>query len=239
MPGRFPLQHDGASGGARRALPPWPIVVCVVVLIVVRAVSSQLSYSFVTPWQYSALEIGMGLTLFSFWFWPPHPRQPRGFSWLSLRLASQLGLAYLLLLPLCERACGSNDLEKWMLLHRPAHFFLLSHPFARLLAQLRLDARRPVHEILGPTALFLFWGLMLPAGLQVLRDDAPRALTAMLVVVPIATLVLLIIYFKRGAGDEPWWRALGRLCLRYWSLPVLFALGELCLVMCGVLATLD
>jgi len=201
-------------------------------MVVVRAVSSQLDYRSSVPWQDSAMEVGMGLTLFSFWIWPPL-RMP------GLRLALQLGLVYLLLLGPCARAHDDDDVAKWILLHRPVYFFFLSHAFARLLARLRLDASLSVYEVLGPTALFLFWGLMLPMGLQALPKGAPRVLTAMLLLVPIATSVLLSIYFRRGAGDGPWWRKLGRLSRRYWSLPVLFLLGELSAVFFGVLVTLD
>lgn len=178
------------------------------------------------------MEVGMGLSLFGFWLWPPH----RG---VGLRLATQLGLIYLLLLGPCARAHEDDSVAKWVLLHRPIHAFLLSHGLARLLARLRLDASLPVYEVLGPTAVFLFWGLMIPAGSHALPDNAPKVLTAVLLVVPIATAMLLSFYFRRGAGVGRWWRKLAGLSVRYWSLPALFLLGELSAVLFGVWATLD
>lgn len=216
----------------KSAVPPWPVALCVFVVFVVRAVSSQLNYRFWVPWQESAMEVGMGLSLLGFWLFPPRRA-------VGLRLAAQLGLVCLLLLGPCARAHEDDSVAKWVLLHRPIHLFLLSHGLARLLAQLRLDASLPVHEVLGPTALFLFWGLMLPAGSHVLPENAPKALTAVLLVVPIATAILLRVYFRRGAGDGPWWRKLAGLSVQYWSLPALFLLGELGSVLFGVWATLD
>lgn len=222
----------------RRALPPWPIVVCVTVVVLVRIVSSQLDYRADVPWEDSAMEAGMGLSLLGFWFWPPRSGESLA-PGPSLRLALQLGVVYLLLLGPCERAHDDHPVVKWILLHRPIYFFLLSHGIARLLTRLRLDANASIYEALGPTALFLFWGLMLPAGLQALPDDSPRALTALLLVVPLATFALLRIYVGRSVRGGPWWRELSSLSLRYWSLPVLFMLGELAAIFLGTIATLD
>jgi len=223
----------------RTAFPPWPIVVSLVVVLATRVVGTQLSYGLWVPWQESAMEGAMAATLLSFWIWPPRRSDPRRALRTGGRLALQLGVVYLAFLPACVRAHGGNMVAAWFLLHRPLYSFLLIQPMARTLAELRLDPDRSVFEAWATAALFLFWGLMIPAILQGLAVDAPRALFWLRLVVPLAATFLMGVHLLRRYSVRTWWRELGSLIVRHWRLPLLFLLGELFAVLAGTLATLD
>ena len=223
----------------RSRVPPWPIVVSLVVIIATRVVSTQLAYRMRVPWQESALEGSMVATLLSFWVWPPRPNDARGAGRTGGRLAVQLVLVYLAWLPACVQAHAGDMAAAWVLLHRPLYSFLLCQPRARVLAELRLDPKRSTFEAWGPAALFSFWGLMIPAVLQGLAVSAPRFLLWLQLLVPVAATCLMSVHLARRSSVETWWRALGSLVLRYWRLPPLFLLGEFFTVLVGTLMTLD
>jgi hypothetical protein len=111
----------------------------------------------------------------------------------------------------------------------PLYDYLLVFPFARLLAQLRLDPTLPSSTALGPSACFFFNALMIPALAQSIRADAPRCLSWILLVVPPITCLLLVLYLRghRATYATAWWQELWALLLRNARLPVLFCLGEL------------
>jgi hypothetical protein len=223
----------------RTAIPPWPIVVSLVVVVATRVVGTRLSYGLWVPWQESAMEGAMAATLLSFWLWPPRTREGRRAVRTGARLALQLGVVYVAFLPACVRAHDGEMYAAWFLLHRPLFSFLLVQPMARTFAELRLDPVRSVFETWATAALFLFWGLMIPAVLQGLAVDAPRALFWLRLAVPLAATLLMSVHLLCRSSVRTWWRELGSLVLRHWRLPLLFLLGELFTVLAGTLATLD
>lgn len=216
----------------RNRLPPWPVILSLVMIVAARTLNSRLAFGSPFAWPVAGMHGLMMGMLLVFWLWPPLQQKP---SSIAGRLAGLLVLVYVSLLPICDRVERSGG-DAWIAyLYAPLFNFLLAYPLARLFTRLRLDGGVKSTLALAHAAVFFFWALMVPAVIQGLRSDAPGYLRWLQLLVPVLTAAALATHLTdRAALTRPWHRELARLLLDNWRLPLLFLLGELGVIFVGV-----
>ena len=234
------------AGSRRRAAlpPPWPVSLGFGLLVASRLLNSLISL--MRPHvEVSIVFTAMVATVAMFWFWPAvDKRDPSQCGPIGVRLGLAVGVIYAAAYStgLLLRGYRPPPWAFFFYLMLPVYNAALAYPFARLFANLRLDARLPSSSALGPCALFAFFATMMPAAIvQMTRPDSLPHLRSVLIGVPSLTVVLILLFLRDRRSTAPgWWvRELGSLLWRNARLPFLLLLGELGVMASGVMSGYD